>query len=195
MERRDSRSGQIVLILAFILVGLTFLFLMVSDIFLAVRNKNRVQNAGDAAALMAARWQGISLNLIGELNLLHLAAACETNTEAMAGIVALQERLAIVGPMIGFWATNNTAKRNGAPVDDGMTEIVRYAARAGGTYMSPTWPEKGTDYAAMLQTIAADGVAAGADNARLLPAVEGGHPLYSKIFYYAARSRDRKSVV
>ena len=42
MERRDSRSGQIVLILAFILVGLTFLFLMVSDIFLAVRNKNRL---------------------------------------------------------------------------------------------------------------------------------------------------------
>lgn len=192
MERRDSRSGQIVLILAFILVGLTFLFLMVSDIFLAVRNKNRVQNAGDAAALMAARWQGISLNLIGELNLLHLAAACETNTEAMAGIVALQERLAIVGPMIGFWAANKTAKRNGAPVDDGMTEIVRYAARAANTYASPTWPEKGTDYAAMLQTIAADGVAAGADNARLLPAVtvQGGHPLYDRVFYRAASSKN-----
>ena len=66
MARGRSRSGQIVLILAFILVGLTFLFLMVSDIFLAVRNKNRIQNAGDAAALMAARWQGVTLNLIGD---------------------------------------------------------------------------------------------------------------------------------
>lgn len=192
MERRNSRSGQIVLILAFILLGLVFLFLMVSDIFISIRNKNRIQNAGDSAALMAARWQGVTLNLIGELNLLHLAAACETNLDAMAGIVALQERLAIVGPMVGFWAANETAKRNGAPDDDGMTEIVRYAARAAGTYTSSTWPNKGTDYANMLLTIAADGVAAGADNARLMPAVtvQGGHPLYSRIFYQAADSKN-----
>ena len=192
MERRRSRSGQIVLVLAFILVGLLLLFLMVSDIFVTVRNKNRIQNAGDAAALMAARWQGVTLNLIGELNLLHLAAACETNTEAMAGIVALQERLAIAGPMVGFWAANETAKRNGAPVDEKMTDIVLYAARAADTYSSPTWPEKGADYAAMLRTIAADGVAAGADNARLLPAVtvEGGHPLYDRVFYRAASSKN-----
>jgi len=192
MERRASRSGQVVLILAFILLGLVFLFLMTSDIFLTVRNKNRVQNAGDAAALMAARWQGVTLNLIGELNLMHLAAACETNVEAMAGIVALQERLAITGPMVGFWAANETAKRNGAPVDDDMTEIVRYAARAADTYSSPTWPEKGADYAAMLRMIAADGVAAGADNARLLPAVtvDGGHPLYDRTFYMAADSKN-----
>ena len=192
MERRASRSGQVVLILAFILLGLVFLFLMASDIFLAVRNKNRVQNAGDAAALMAARWQGVTLNLIGELNMMHLAAACETNVEAMAGIVALQERLAITGPMVGFWAANETAKRNGAPVDEEMTEIVRYAARAADTYSSPTWQEKGADYAAMLRMIAADGVAAGADNARLLPAatVDGGHPLYDRIFYMAADSKN-----
>ena len=192
MERGKSRSGQVVLILAFILVGLVLLFLMCSDIFLSIRNKNRIQNAGDAAALMAARWQGITLNLLGELNLLHLAAACETNLEAMAGIVALQERLAITGPMVGFWAANETAKRNGAPVDGGMTEIVRYASRAAETYASPTWPEKGVDYAAMLRTVAADGVAAGADNAHILPAVtvEGGHPLYSRTFYYAADSKN-----
>ena len=190
MARCNSRSGQIVLVLAFILLGLTFLFLMVSDIFLTVRNKNRIQNAGDAAALMAARWQGITLNMIGELNLLHLAAACETNMEAMAGIVALQERLAIAGPLVGFWAANETAKRNGAPVDDDMTEIVSYRARAADIYASPTWPEKGADYAAMLSTIAAAGVAAGADNAHLLPVatVEGGHPLYSRMFYRAADS-------
>lgn len=192
MGRRNSRSGQVVLILTFILVGLVLLFLMTSDIFVAIRNKNRIQNAGDSAALMAARWQGTTLNLIGELNMLHLAAACETNLEAMAGIVALQERLAVTGPMVGFWAANETAKRNGAPVDRGMTEIVRYASRAAETYTSPAWPEKGPAYAAMLRMIAADGVAAGADNARLLPAVsvEGGHPLYSRTFYHAADSKN-----
>ena len=192
MERRASRSGQIVLILAFILVGLLLLFLMVSDIFIATRNKNRIQNAGDAAALMAARWQGVTLNLIGELNMLHVAAACETNKNAIEGIVALQERLAIVGPMVGFWAANETAKRNGAPVDKKMTDIVLYAAHAADTYSSLTWREKGGDYAAMLRTIAADGVAAGADNACLLPAVtvSGGHPLYDRVFYRAASSKN-----
>ena len=196
MEHRASRSGQIVLILAFVMLGIVLLFLMVSDIFLATRNKNRIQNAGDAAALMAARWQGVTLNLIGELNLMHLAAACETNEEAMAGIVALQERLAIAGPMVGFWAANETAKRNGAPVSEKMTRIVRYAAGAAEVHASPTWPEKGADYAAMLRTIAADGVAAGADNARLLPAVtvSGGHPLYDRVFYRAASSKNWPSI-
>ena len=46
MARSRSKSGQIVLILAFMLVGLVILFMMETDIFLAVRNKNRVQNAG-----------------------------------------------------------------------------------------------------------------------------------------------------
>ncbi len=192
MARSRSKSGQIVLILAFMLVGLVILFMMETDIFLAVRNKNRVQNAGDAAALMAARWQGVTLNLIGELNLLHLAAACETNYTAMAGIAAIQERLAVAGPMVGFWAANETAKRNGAPVNDEMTGIVTFAMRSAEGHASPTWPEKGADYAAMLQVVAGSGVAAGADNARLLPVatVEGGHPLYDRAFYWAAEARD-----
>jgi hypothetical protein len=192
MERRRSRSGQIVLVLAFVMLGIVILFLMVSDIFLATRNKSRIQDAGDAAALMAARWQGVTLNLIGELNMLHLAAACETNKNAIEGIVALQERLAIVGPMVGFWAANETAKRNGAPVDENMTKIVREAANAADVHTSSTWPEKGAEYAAMLRMIASDGVAAGADNARLLPAVtvEGGHPLYDRVFYRAASSKN-----
>ena len=192
MARRGSRSGQVVLILAFILVGLVFLFLMSTDIFLSIRNKNRLQNAGDAAALMAARWQGITLNLIGELNLLHLAAACETNLPACIGIMALQERLAVAGPMVGFWAANETAKRNGAPEDAEMTDIVMFAMRSAADRASPTWPEKGLDYAAMMQTVAAGGVAAGADNARLLPVatVAGGHPLYDRAFYWAAEAKD-----
>lgn len=191
-QNGDGRAGQVVLILAFMLVGLLFLFMLVTDVFLSVRSKNRLQNAGDAAALMAARWQGVTLNLVGELNLLHLAAACETNHAAIAGIVALQERLALAGPLVGFWAANETAKRNGAPVDDGMTEVVAYAMQSAEGHESPTWPTKGEDYAAMLRTILAGGVAAGADNARLLPAVaaDGGHPLYDRNFYWAADAQD-----
>ncbi len=191
-RRGSSRSGQVVLVLAFILVGLVFLFVLETDIFLAVRNKNRMENAGDAAALMAARWQGTALNLIGELNLLHLAAACEMNHSAVAGIVALQERLAVAGPLVGFWAANETAKRNGAATDAGMTEIVAAAAQAAQGRASASWPEKGSDYAGMLQAVAAAGVAAGADNANILPAVtvDGGHPLYDRTFYWAAESKN-----
>ena len=195
-KSRGARSGQIVLILVFMLAGLVALFMLETDIFLALRDKNRLQNAGDAAALAAARWQGVTLNLIGELNLLHLAAACETNRPACEGIAAIQERLAVAGPMVGFWAANEAAKRNGAPVDEGMTSIVEYAMRTAEGHASPTWPEKGTDYAAMLRTIVAGGVAAGADNARLLPVatVDGGHPLYDKVFYAAAKVGDWRTI-
>ena len=47
------------------------------DIFLSARAKMHLANTGDAAALAAARWQGVTLNLIGDLNLAHLAAACD----------------------------------------------------------------------------------------------------------------------
>ena len=68
MKKREKHdSGQIVLLLAFIITGLVFLLILNMDVFLAIRNKVRIQNAGDAAALAGARWQGITLNLIGDL--------------------------------------------------------------------------------------------------------------------------------
>lgn len=202
MTRASSRSGQIVLVLLFVVLGLLFLFLLGTDIFAGARGKTRLQNAGDAAALAAARWQGITLNLIGELNLLHLAAGCETNREAIAGICALQERLALAGPALALLAANETARENLwkiTPADsfayvemNAMRRIVEYAANAATERTSPTWPDKGGDYAAMLRTAVADGCWAGTDNAQILPAVtvSGSHPLYSKTFYDAADSKN-----
>ena len=69
MTDRARKSGQIVLVLAFMLLGLLLLALVGVDAFLASHRKNRLQNAGDAAALAAARWQGITLNALGALNL------------------------------------------------------------------------------------------------------------------------------
>ena len=116
---RRTESGQIVLALVFLLVGLVFLFLAEVDIFSAARGKTRLQNAGDAAALAAASWQGATLNLVGELNLLRLAAACdpdrEAATNAVAGICALQERLAVAGPCMALLAANGAARENLEP--------------------------------------------------------------------------------
>lgn len=202
MKNLRSRSGQIALVLLFIVLGLFFLFLLNVDIFSGARGKMRLQNAGDAAALAAARWQGITLNLIGELNLCHLAAACETNREAIAGICALQERLALAGPAMALLAANETARENLEKITpanssafaemNAMGRIVEFAANAATERTSPTWPGKGNDYAAMLRTAIADGCWAGTDNAQILPAVtvSGSHPLYSKSFYAAAKSKN-----
>lgn len=186
--KQTNRSGQIVILLTFFLTGLVFLFILCTDVFLAVRNKTRLRNAGDAAALAAARWQGVSLNLIGDLNLCRLAAACAGQTNAVADIVALQERLALAGPLVGFLAANETARHNGAMPDPEMTALVRTVQETAVTRVSPTWPTKGPDYAAMLEAVLSGGIAAGADNARLLPAVTGNHPLYSRSFYQAVEA-------
>lgn len=202
MNAPHARSGQIALVLLFLVVGIVFLFLLEVDIFSAARGKTRLQNAGDAAALAAARWQGISLNLIGELNLIHLAAACEEKPEAVAGICALQERLALAGPCMALLAANETARANLediTPVDSlayddmhAMRRIVEMTASAAVGRTSPTWPNKGADYADMLRAAVADGCWAGCDNAEILPAVTvaGSHPLYSRAFYDAAASKN-----
>jgi len=198
MTRADTRSGQIVLVLVFAILALVFLLLMNMDIFVAARDKTRLQNAGDAAALAAARQQGLALNLLGELNLLHLTAACETNYAAMAGICALQERLAIALPCLALYAANEVARANlekNPPPEDvcaDMRSIVDYCATAALPRTSPTWPTLGADYAAMLRAACAHGCWALADNAEILPAAvtEGGHPLYSRAFYDNAAARN-----
>ena len=201
---RRQRSGQVILVLLFLLVGIVFLLLAEVDIFAAARGKTRLQNAGDAAALAAAAWQGTTLNLVGELNLLRLAAACETNAEAVAGICALQERLAVAGPCMALLAANDTARENlepHLPNDTRHLDAYRTMADMGGIALSfaqsaagredvpgSSWPTKNADYADMLRAAVSGGCWAGADNAAILPAVvtTGGHPLYSKAFYEAA---------
>ena len=49
------RRGQIAVLLAFVIVLIALFALLNVDSFVAVRVKDRLQNAGDAAALAAAR--------------------------------------------------------------------------------------------------------------------------------------------
>ena len=196
-----SRSGQVVVALVLMLVALIFLALVNVDVFLALRGKSRLGNAGDAAALAAARWQGITLNLIGALNLERIDAVClnadmpEKVEEITAGILALQERIAFAGPLMGFHAANQAAKRNGAPIDPGITRLIdEAAARASGIHApdGSFWPSKWQDYSTMLRQIRGDGLAAGCDNARLLDLTVNfhGHTLYYRGFYEAVDGED-----
>ena len=62
-----ASKGQAALYLVMVLVGIMILVLANVGAFLAVRAKNHAMNAGDAAALAAARRQAELLNEIGRL--------------------------------------------------------------------------------------------------------------------------------
>ena len=141
--------------LAFVILGLLFLVLVNADVFLAIRGKGRLQNAGDAAALAAARWQGITLNALGALNLAQIDIACKyadapaTATNLLAGVQHLQERLVFAGPLAGLYAAQLAAKRNGVLPDPDMARLVEDARAGAAAYVlaTPSWPEKAQDYA------------------------------------------------
>ena len=90
MTARRNRSGQVAIFLVLILAGLAILFALNLDVFTSSRSKIRLQNAADSSALALARWQGVTLNLIGDLNLARLAAVCQSNENTVAGIGDLQ---------------------------------------------------------------------------------------------------------
>ena len=193
-----KRKGQIVLVLVVMLAALMILVLMNVDVFIAARSKNRLADAGDAAALAAARWQGLTLNLIGHLNLAHIEAACRyaddpnASSNICAGIAALQERIAFAGPLMGCYDANRAAQLNGIGEFEEtralVTEVINRAMQLPPT---ETWPDKPSDYSLMVQAAFSDGVAAGVDNANLYNLdFSGDHPLYNKSFYYAIEGED-----
>lgn len=102
-----------------VVVMIAFAALFYFDVHKALHVKGISRNAGDAAALAGARWQAISLNVIGSLN---VAQALEHLDRLSAGlppgddsesIAELQRRLAFAGPMFGFLTAQQAAKNNG----------------------------------------------------------------------------------
>ena len=182
MSGRKGKSGQIAIFLVLILAGLVLMFALNVDIFTSARSKIRLQNAADASALALARWQGVTLNMIGDLNLAHLAAVCHSNRTAIAGIVALQRQLAFMGPTVGFKAANDLAKENRIPLSPDMTRATRLVA----DFMDD-------GYRRMLETVLRDGIHAGVDNASL---VRAGNvdPRVDPDFYAAIRSKDFRTL-
>ena len=180
MTARNGKRGQVAIFLVLILAGLALLFALNVDVFTSSRAKIRQQNAADASALALARWQGITLNLIGDLNLAHLAAVSQSNETAMAGIVTLQRRLAFIGPTIGFLDAQRIAKKNGIDVSQDMTILTKLIAE----FMDE-------DYRRMLEVVLNDngGIRAGVDNAAILRA-GSVDPRLDPDFYAAIRNHD-----
>lgn len=184
-----ARHGQVALYLVVVLVAITILTLANVGTFLAVRAKNHAMNAGDAAALAAAKRQGELLNEIGRLNLRHAEAEYVGDWARAREIVREQRRIAFLGPLDCVRAANRAAKDNGAAVSDDMSDILRHhVADVRSKYIQnpdlypEPWDGAWEEYAAELSSVAAEGIVAGPDNVEFLDAVEC-FPLTSKSFY------------
>ena len=200
-HKHARQSGQAIIFSILVLVVLFFVVLWNFDLHKYLGVKTRSQNAGDAAAVMAARWQGITLNLIGDLNILRVGALSTSDGNALNAISNMQARLAFVGPMIGFLSAQQAAKNNGIYQNDEMTLLTREHAHRvrhdytqvvgpNGEMLFPEpFPNAWTLYADMLDYIADEGVAAGPENARFFTDFEGGHILLLQAFYDAIAAR------
>ena len=192
---RSQRGGQVVIFLLMLLVSLAFVLLWDVDLHRIVTIKTKTQNAGDAAALSGARWQGITLNLVGELNLLHTLALSTHDTAGIEAITNMQARLLFTGPLTGLAAAQVAAKNNGMYAESAFSAAVQahaetvlsdYGRSIGGqvTFQEPydhAWDE----YAAMLEALAGDGIAAGPDSTFFYTDRVGNHVLLDKDFYDA----------
>lgn len=201
MNRVPWRNGQIAVLLAFALAAVAMLALMNVDTFLAVRTRWRVQNAGDAAALAAARHQGDVLNRIGALNIAHVAAALANDTNECRRIVELQRRIALLDPIDGIRLANAAAVKNGVPCsrDNMFATLLRLHAKAvrdAGTYGgdgAEVYPEpfEGAweEYASKIEAACAGELAIGVDNIAFF-GMNQNHILLQPAFYEAVLSRN-----
>ncbi len=197
---KNAKRGQVAIYLIMILVVVFFLALLNVDSFIAVRGKNHVQNAGDAAALAAARKQGALLNEIGRLNLDHILAAIGNDTNKCEEIVFEQRRKALLEPVEALRHANEAALKNGMEVRDEFSQILRNHVRdirlvysggeneRGEPYPEP-FPGAWTQYATAIENVISEGLAVGPDNVEFYDAA-GGHTLLNREFYFAVAARN-----
>ncbi len=201
-DRRAARGGQAIIFLLMAMVILAFVVMWNFDVHKIVKMKNVTQNAGDSAALMASRWQGVTLNLVGDLNLLHALALSTGEADTATSCTNVQARILFVGPMIAFMASQQAAKNNGVyrnpEYDDAIREHATkvrfdYPAAVGqnGEMLFPEpYPGCWNEYADMLDLAAEEGVAVGPENVRFYGDAIGGHILYTIAFYDAIAGRN-----
>lgn len=194
IAQKTACSGQAVIFILMALVVLIVAFLWNVDLHMLVTGKTKAQNAGDAAALAAAKWQGNTLNLIGELNIMHAVALDAKDDTAVDAITNMQARLCFTGPLTALVASQAAARKNGAQTRGDFTDLLKehaadvagYGAQvAQGEIFPEPYPGAWQEYYASIISIANDGIAAAPDNAVFFGDVTSGHILLDKAFYEA----------
>ncbi|NLX24662.1 MAG: hypothetical protein GXY61_01700 [Lentisphaerae bacterium] len=193
-----ARSGQaIILLMAVMVIGLLVVMWNV-DLHRIVSTKVRVGNAGDASAQSAARWQGITMNMVGELNLVQAALLLEDPDDYGSAyeIAELRSRLTLLGPLMGFFDAQSVAFLNLSANDrqhigSGYANTLRDRAnqfiRGGGFYYGIPEPYRGAwlEYGVLLKELADVGVVVQCGNTRRYYFYNGYHILLDPGFYDA----------
>ena len=190
------RRGQVALYLVMTLVAITFLVLMNVGAYLGVSAKNRAMNAGDAAALAVAKYQGELLNRIGALNVEHLKAAIENDEARCAEIFREQMRICLLDPIEGIRIGNEAARLNGAKSNNEMLELleqhvidIRTVYAANPESYPEAWEGAWEEYAQHLEIAIGEGITVGPDNIDFVDAATGHH-LINALFYHAVAGRN-----
>ena len=189
---QHPKSGQaIIFLLVVVVIGL-FLVIWNFDLHRVVTAKVQTRNAVDAAAMTGARWQGITINMIGELNLIQ-AAILSTEFENQLGepefvvpeevteLHGLRKRLNYIGPLAAFALAQQAAFDNGAVRDPVLeSDLFQLAEELKKSENQGTQPydNAAEDYAALLEVIIEQGVAAGSYVANF-----PDNPLTDEAFY------------
>lgn len=179
-----KRDGQTIIFLIMVLVILAFIAIWNFGLHKVGYVRLMTRNAGDGAALEMARWQGITLNVVGELNVAQAVAINNAlmggDPDAAAEIAALQGRLCYAGPMLGVAAAQQAARNNGVYASDQFTADMYQRARdlEGSPLLPPAYSE-------MLRCIGDQKVTASP-----MMINPGGHPLLMVSFYEAVASYD-----
>lgn len=194
------KSGQAIIFLVVVMVVGLLVVLWNFDLHNTISTKIRVGNAGDAAALSAARWQGITMNMVGELNLIQAAVLLEdpANSNSVETISELRDRISLNGPLMGFVAAQSAAFLNLKEKDerrvtsDYDTELMERAqefqASAGGLYhgrVAEAYDGAWGEYGNLLAAIASGDMIVGCGNTRYFIFYDGHHILLNPYFYEA----------
>jgi len=99
MKNFSSQRGQVSLLFLLLIPGTLALLFSVANVSLAVRDRIKLQNSADAAALSGAAWQARGLNQIGAANavLAGLTLVQELVTSSSEGTEKKNARLAMIG--------------------------------------------------------------------------------------------------
>ncbi len=136
-----KRKGQTLIYVVLLMVMLLVVAIFLFDLQYFVRLRSKTQNGVDAAVLTAANWQGKSLNMIGELNLVRAttmmlndippAGTDSPSIQASDALISeMQTRICYVGPLLGYISAQQAAKNNGLrPVDDFTTSLQSHIQR------------------------------------------------------------------
>ena len=204
---RGGKSGQAIIFVVAVVVILAFVMLWNFDLHKTIYVKILARDAGDASVLAAARWQGKTLNMIGELNVIQAAIMSEglvagrTNFPEVEALSELRTRLSFVGPMVAVVAAEQVAKQNG--VFDNYyysDELYRHAGEVRTEYAiryDPPYENEDAsrtawdDYADMLEALASDGMPVMPTNPYWYSDyASNSHYLLNPDFYDAVASRN-----